>query len=513
MCVRSAEAVTGRSSGKVGVLECKNLVLIVCRVCREEYVDSCFCWVPMLRDQFDLSLWRGQVSEKSDDSSDAEEIPCLEQVPSWCTGSENDVAIPPCANDEEVVPVMPKPSSAKCSGEAQQSEPSGRGVNVEGKSSKESKALDVEVREQTLKQPQAARRAVDTKPLDAVQRGRADEKGRKKKVESASEPSHSRAARKMRRKEFESASAREGKPIDIVESGSGTKVLDVESSGTGVKQSQSKKRGADTQPPDAVQRGRAVEKARKKKPDIAAARERNVGDIHAVPSASDAQPCGKVAKKQCRKRLERAVAKERESEDGGEEYAIEGMPQIVQLIARAWFPSRAADLLDEAAAEVKLFGPSSTLRLYGRFTNAFLCSGKRLDTDRLEMLFRLSQIRNTYTSDFLPLSKAITEQCLWSFARAFILTPGQMKMMASEQDQCLRSTLKARLGCVHRLRAMIRLGLQRFDKVDFSIPRARAEPLQKKRLLLELFIEYILEIEECAEGYRDASKHADATQT
>ena len=400
-------------------------------------------------DQFDLSLWRGQVSEKSDDSSDAEETPCLEQVPSWCTGSENDVAIPPCANDEEVVPVMAKPSSAKCSGEAQQSEPSGRGVNVEGKSSKESKALDVEVREQ-------------------------------------------------------SASAREGKPIDIVESGSGTKVL---------KQSQSKKRGADTQPPDAVQRGRAVGKARKKKPDIAAARERNVGDIHAVPSASDAQPCGKVAKKQCRRRLERAVAKERESEDGGEEYAIEGMQQIVQLIARAWFPSRAADLLDEAAAEVKLFGPSSTLRLYGRFTNAFLCSGKRLDTDRLEMLFRLSQIRNTYTSDFLPLSKAITEQCLWSFARAFILTPGQMKFEASEQDQCLRSTLKARLGCVHRLRAMIRLGLQRFDKVDFSIPRTRAELLQKKRHLLELFIEYILDIEECAEGYSDASKHADATQT
>ena len=153
-------------------------------------------------DQFDLSLWRGQVSEKSDDSSDAEEIPCLEQVPSSCTGSENDVAIPPCANDEEVVPVMPKPSSAKCSGEAQQSEPSGRGVNVEGKSSKESKALDVEVREQTLKQSQAARRAVDTKPLDAVQRGRADEKGRKKKVESASEPSHSRAARKMRPKKL-----------------------------------------------------------------------------------------------------------------------------------------------------------------------------------------------------------------------------------------------------------------------------------------------------------------------
>ena len=477
------------------------------------YVDSCFCWVPMSVDQFDLSLWRGQVSEKSDDSSDAEETPCLEQVPSWCTGSENDVAIPPCADDEEVVPVMAKPSSAKCSGEAQQSEPSGRGVNVEGKSSKESKALDVEVREQTLKQSQAARRAVDTKPLDAVQRGRADEKGRKKKVESASEPSHSRAARKMRPKEFESASAREGKSIDIVESGSGTKVLDVESSGTGVKQSQSKKRGADTQPPDAVQRGRAVEKARKKKSDIAAARERNVGDIHAVPSASDAQPCGKVAKKQCRKRLERAVAKERESEDGGEEYAIEGMPQIVQLIARAWFPSRKADLLEEAAAEVKLFGPSSTLRRYGRFTNAFLCSGKPLDTDRLEMLFRLSQIRNTYTSDFLPLSKAITEQCLWSFARAFILTPGQMKMMASEQDQCLKSTLKARLGCVHRLRAMIRLGLQRFDKVDFSIPRTRAELLQKKRLLLELFIEYILDIEECAEGYRDASKHADATQT
>ena len=374
------------------------------------YVDSCFCWVPMSVDQFDLSLWRGQVSEKSDASSDAEETPCLEQVPSWCTGSENDVAIPPCADDEEVVPVMAKPSSAKCSGEAQQSEPSGRGVNVEGKSSKESKALDVEVREKTLKQSQAAGRAVDTKSLDAVQRGRADEKVRKKKVESASEPSHSRAARKLRPKEYESASARNGeKSIDIVESGSGTKVPDVESSGTGVKQSQSKKRGADTQLPDAVQRGRAVEKARKKKPDIAAARERSLGDIHAVPSASDAQPCGKVANKHLRRSLERAVAKERESEDGGEEYAIEGVPRIVQLIARAWFPSRAADLLDEAAAEVKLFGPSSTLRLYGRFTNAFLCSGKRLEeetsTDRLEMLFRLSQIRNAYTSDFLPLSE------------------------------------------------------------------------------------------------------------
>ena len=296
-----------------------------------------------------------------------------------------------------------------------------------------------------------------------------------------------------------------------------TKQPDAKKRGNEPKQSEAKTRGADTKPPDAEERGSAVKKEHlvnlllvkkaqvKNELERAAPRKRKSADIGELSKPIDAAKRARAARKSCENRTERAAAHTRESTEIGVSsdtsstlvstwHPIEELPTIVRVFAIGWFPSETFDLLCKAATEENARGSSSLLRCIKNFKSAFLRNDKQWNTSLKDMLSQLSQIRRSYANEFSPLSETHTSDCLWSFARAFILTPQQLQLDKKEQHDQLKHVLKTQFVCYHRLRAVIRIGLRSFENVH------------TKSLMLQRFLDYMEDVENITESYKNDEK-------
>ena len=119
-----------------------------------------------------------------------------------------------------------------------------------------------------------------------------------------------------------------------------------------------------------------------------------------------------------------------------------------------------------------------------------------------EILLQLREIRRIYSGDFTKLSEAKTSDCLWSYARAYVLTPEQLQLSEQKQRGALRRELNKRRVCQHRLRALIKHGWQRFENVSCSRSSSRADLHERYAVMLDQFLEYVKDVETCAYRYQ-----------
>ena len=87
-----------------------------------------------------------------------------------------------------------------------------------------------------------------------------------------------------------------------------------------------------------------------------------------------------------------------------------------------------------------------------------------------------------------------TTACLWDFGSEFILSPQQLGLPTREQRSIMNIMMGRELGCHHRLRAVVQLGLQAFADVN------------NKWNMVDALIDYIVEVENTAATYEQEEK-------
>ena len=266
------------------------------------------------------------------------------------------------------------------------------------------------------------------------------------------------------RKELQRVSCRSGKLKDVVES---LRLSDAAQRRHDLEHAKARKRKAVLKPADADQRDGSSKKARRNDPERTAAWQRHSLGLDKTAKSTT-------------------------------HTLIEGLPTIVKMFTKGWFPSEVARLLDQAAAEVYALGNSSMLRSVEGFTKAVLRAGEHSEgnwnTSLKDVLSQLFLIRRYYANDFSPLSRSQTQACLWSFARAFRLSRRELQLPKKKQRRLINCILQAQCGCYYRLRAVLRIGLQGFEHV------------RDKSVLLERFLHYIHQIEETAKRFKKDEK-------
>ena len=218
-----------------------------------------------------------------------------------------------------------------------------------------------------------------------------------------------------------------------------------------VKQPGAKTRGTSTEPPDAEERGRATEKA---------------------------YDCS----------LPR----------------INGLLSIVRIFAVSWFPPEVSELLHRGASMLVIGGDSSTQQAVASFTETFLRIDGRpnelWNTGLTDALSQLCKIRKFYKNEFEPLSESETTECMWTFARKYLLQPYTQELPKRKQRPLFNHAVNQAVGCRHRLRAVVKMGSHGFDNV-----------YDEDVLLLRL-VHYIETVEREAERYINEGKRMHEVQ-
>ena len=183
---------------------------------------------------------------------------------------------------------------------------------------------------------------------------------------------------------------------------------------------------------------------------------------------------------------------------------ISGLLCIVKIFAAGWFPPEVSELLHKAAVMLDVGGDSSTQQAVESFKTAFLHIGGKPDgfwnTSLTDALSQLCEIRKSFKDSFSPLSERETSECIWTFARKFLFTPQQRQLPKRRQRTNLNRILKREVGCYHRLRAVVRMGLDGLATYDEDLL------CYDENLLLLRLVHYIENVEREAKSYKDAGK-------
>ena len=196
-------------------------------------------------------------------------------------------------------------------------------------------------------------------------------------------------------------------------------------------------------------------------------------------ATDDAQPAGKSANRE-----------------------VEGILSIVKKFASAWFPSKHYDFLLEAASELTVRGDPTLRHDVDKFHAAFARGGNNAEELQV-FLFTLRRLRIIFGGDFTRLSEEKTTDCIWAFARGFILKPETLRLSKRQQRSRLNSVLDAKYIRYHRLRALIKTGLHRFENVSLSRECSVAERRERWEAMLNCFLDYIVDVETCAARYKE----------
>ena len=234
-----------------------------------------------------------------------------------------------------------------------------------------------------------------------------------------------------------------------------------------------------------TRRGKATEK---QTPDVTK-RERQIG----VTAAEEREEVPKKARGN-----DHAAAGRPKHVAAGEEalHPAEGLATVVRLFAGGWFPEQIYGLLYSAVTRTVANCDSSMLRIIESFETKVLRIGGNPDGDwknqwqLKDALSKLRQVRRQYANDFSSMSEENAYECLWTFARTFIFSQEQANLNKRKQRSILSHVIHRDFGCQYRLRAMIRIGLQPFDRWEDDHD------------LLKRFLCYLEKIESTAKGYK-----------
>ena len=259
-------------------------------------------------------------------------------------------------------------------------------------------------------------------------------------------------------------------------------------------------------PSDADQRGKSREEGAKTQPKSASASKRNARDDVDDAQSSDAR--GEAFKKTRNMEPLRHASSMREATDDAQPAGksanreVEGILSIVKKFASVWLPSKLYDFLLEAASKLTVGVHPSFRHDVDKFHAAFARGGNNaLELQRF--LFVLRRVRVTFGGDFTRLSEEKTTECIWAFARGFILKPETLRLSKRQQRSRLNCVLDAQYIRYHRLRALIKTGLHRFENVLPSRECSVAERRERWEAMLNCFLDYIVDVETCAARYKE----------
>ena len=265
---------------------------------------------------------------------------------------------------------------------------------------------------------------------------------------------------------------------------------------------------------DAQQREGAAKTAPEQLPEREKARKRKSSHISGAPKQSFAVKLRKISNAAIRRNSSDATSRimshtyidvDQPSWKSGY-CVVEGLAILVRSFASVWFPSRQFSFLLEAASKITVRAGPVMLRDIKNFKLAFLHGMEEPQAEcnarMREILLQLREIRRIYSGDFTKLSEAKTSDCLWSYARAYVLTPEQLQLSEQKQRGALRRELNKRRVCQHRLRALIKHGWQRFENVSCSRSSSRADLHERYAVMLDQFLEYVKDVETCAYRYQ-----------
>ena len=265
---------------------------------------------------------------------------------------------------------------------------------------------------------------------------------------------------------------------------------------------------------DAQQREGAAKTAPEQLPEREKARKRKSSHISGAPKQSFAVKLRKISNAAIRRNSSVATSRimshtyidvDQPSWKSGY-CVVEGLAILVRSFASVWFPSRQFSFLLEAASKITVRAGPVMLRDIKNFKLAFLHGMEEPQAEcnarMREILLQLREIRRIYSGDFTKLSEAKTSDCLWSYARAYVLTPEQLQLSEQKQRGALRRELNKRRVCQHRLRALIKHGWQRFENVSCSRSSSRADLHERYAVMLDQFLEYVKDVETCAYRYQ-----------
>ena len=265
---------------------------------------------------------------------------------------------------------------------------------------------------------------------------------------------------------------------------------------------------------DAQQREGAAKTAPEQLPEREKARKRKSSHISGAPKQSFAVKLRKISNAAIRRNSSDATSRimshtyidvDQPSWKSGY-CVVEGLAILVRSFASVWFPSRQFSFLLEAASKITVRAGPVMLRDIKNFKLAFLHGMEEPQAEcnarMREILLQLREIRRIYSGDFTKLSEAKTSDCLWSYARAYVLMPEQLQLCEQKQRGALRRELNKRRVCQHRLRALIKHGWQRFENVSCSRSPSRADLHERYAVMLDQFLEYVKDVETCAYRYQ-----------
>ena len=265
---------------------------------------------------------------------------------------------------------------------------------------------------------------------------------------------------------------------------------------------------------DAQQREGAAKTAPEQLPEREKARKRKSSHISGAPKQSFAVRLRKISNAAIRRNSSVATSRimshtsidvDQPSWKSGY-CVVEGLAILVRSFASVWFPSKLYDFLHEAASKITVRAGPVMLRDIKNFKLAFLHGTEEPQAEcnarMREILLQLREIRRIYSGDFTKLSEAKTSDCLWSYARAYVLMPEQLQLCEQKQRGALRRELNKRRVCQHRLRALIKHGWQRFENVSCSRSSSRADLHERYAVMLDQFLEYVKDVETCAYRYQ-----------
>ena len=257
---------------------------------------------------------------------------------------------------------------------------------------------------------------------------------------------------------------------------------------------------------DADQRGKSREEGAKTQPKSASASKRNARDDFDDAQSSDAR--GEAFKKTRNMEPLRHASAMREATDDAQPAGksanreVEGILSIVKKFASVWLPSKLYDFLLEAASELTVRGSPTLRHDVDKFHAAFARGGNNAE-ELQEFLFKLRRLRVTFGGDLTRLSEEKTTDCIWAFARGFILKPETLRLSKRKQRSRLSCVLDAQYIRYHRLRALIKTGLHRFENVLPSRECSVAERRERWEAMLNCFLDYIVDVETCAARYKE----------
>ena len=182
-----------------------------------------------------------------------------------------------------------------------------------------------------------------------------------------------------------------------------------------------------------------------------------------------------------------------------------GIASLVRMFGTGWFNIKLFNTIYNAVSKETVRGDADcpTVVSLTNFKRSFTMIHGRKENDWNEHLSdnlaQIQQVRRDYADEYTRLSEDATTKCLWQWATTFVFASEQAALPKRKQRSIFWSVLAREVGCIHRLRAVVRRGLKDLKHLDgyhddFIVCR---------------FIDYIKKIEEEAD---DIKRQGEKTQ-